>query len=50
MAFPWNFSFYLASMLVVWDVLKSWISICISAASEIARALRTGDIGPFHVG
>ncbi|CAN6486004.1 unnamed protein product [Victoria cruziana] len=35
---------------VVWAILRGWISACVTIASEIARALRLGDMGPFHVG
>lgn len=48
MAMPWNLALYL--MRIVWMGLTGWISSCLSFANEIARSLRSGDIGPFHVG
>ncbi|CAN6444032.1 unnamed protein product [Victoria cruziana] len=34
----------------VFTILRGWVAACITVASEIARALRVGEIGPFHVG
>ncbi|XP_072975647.1 uncharacterized protein [Typha angustifolia] len=48
MAMPWGLAVYIMNM--VWIVLDDWISSCVTVADEIARALRTGDIGPFPVG
>ncbi|XP_026666341.1 uncharacterized protein LOC103722451 [Phoenix dactylifera] len=48
MAMPWGSAIYLMKM--VWMILKGWISSCLMVANEIARALRTGDIGPLPVG
>ncbi|CAA7405948.1 unnamed protein product [Spirodela intermedia] len=48
MAMPWRLVFHMAE--VVWMVLQGWLSSCLMVADEIARALRSGDIGPFPVG
>ncbi|KAF6158557.1 hypothetical protein GIB67_040071 [Kingdonia uniflora] len=48
MAMPWGMALSLAK--VVWIAVCEWISSCMLVAHEIARALRVGDIGPFHVG
>ncbi|XP_031498659.1 uncharacterized protein LOC116263174 [Nymphaea colorata] len=34
----------------VFTILRGWVAACITVASEIASALRVGEIGPFHVG
>ena len=33
---------------MVFSVLEAWVSACISAAAAVARASRTGEIGPLH--
>ncbi|XP_010525484.1 PREDICTED: uncharacterized protein LOC104803270 [Tarenaya hassleriana] len=48
MAMPVGVAMYIAKM--VWIALSGWVVICLSIADEIAGCLRTGDIGPFHVG
>ncbi|XP_061367588.1 uncharacterized protein LOC133310641 [Gastrolobium bilobum] len=35
---------------MVWIALNGWITSCLTIADEFASALRSGDIGPFHVG
>jgi hypothetical protein len=34
----------------VWVALIGCVSSCLTVADELASSLRTGDIGPFHVG
>ncbi|XP_042450857.1 uncharacterized protein LOC122035822 [Zingiber officinale] len=48
MALPWSLAIYV--MHVVWAVLNGWVSTCLMIADEIARGLRSGDIGPLPVG
>ncbi|KAI0504375.1 hypothetical protein KFK09_015327 [Dendrobium nobile] len=48
MAMPLSLATYIVNM--VWGLLDGWISSCVIVADEIARALRTGDIGPFPIG
>ncbi|XP_058106998.1 uncharacterized protein LOC131250738 [Magnolia sinica] len=48
MAMPWSLALYMVNM--VWMFMSGWISSCLTIANEIARSVRTGDIGPFHVG
>nr|CAB3492760.1 unnamed protein product [Digitaria exilis] len=33
----------------VWALLAVWVSTCLSAATAVARAARTGEIGPLHI-
>jgi len=35
---------------MTWIALSGWISSCLTVADEFASSLRSGDIGPFHVG
>ncbi|XP_034693604.1 uncharacterized protein LOC117920280 [Vitis riparia] len=48
MAMPWGMTLWMAK--IVWVVLSGWVSSCLTVADDIASSLRTGDIGPFHVG
>ncbi|XP_022158544.1 uncharacterized protein LOC111025007 [Momordica charantia] len=48
MAMPWHMAFWMAEM--VWIALSGWISSCLAFADEVAGSIRTGDIGPFHIG
>ena len=48
MAMPWAMTLWMAKM--VWVALTGWVSSCLIVADEVANSLRTGDIGPFHVG
>ena len=45
---PWGMALWMANM--VWVALIGWVSSCLTVADELASSLRTGDIGPFHVG
>lgn len=48
MAMSWGMALWMANM--VWVALIGWVSSCLTVADELASSLRTGDIGPFHVG
>ncbi|XP_068342178.1 uncharacterized protein [Pyrus communis] len=48
MAMQWGVTVWMAKM--VWLALTGWVSSCLAVADEVAGSLRTGDIGPFHVG
>ncbi|KAJ0043011.1 hypothetical protein Pint_18246 [Pistacia integerrima] len=48
MAVPLGMTVWMAKM--VWRALNGWLSSCLTVADEVAASLRTGDIGPFHVG
>ncbi|KAF9679558.1 hypothetical protein SADUNF_Sadunf06G0027300 [Salix dunnii] len=48
MAMPWSMAIWIANM--VWVGLIGLVSTCLIVADELASSLRTGDIGPFHVG
>ncbi|XP_059309898.1 uncharacterized protein LOC132061032 [Lycium ferocissimum] len=48
MAVPWSMTLWMAKM--VWMALSCWVVSCFTIADEVAASLRTGDIGPFHVG
>ncbi|XP_025014895.2 uncharacterized protein LOC107262052 [Ricinus communis] len=48
MAMPWGTTLWMVKM--VWIALSGWVSSCLTVADEVASSLRTGDIGPFHVG
>ncbi|XP_024974631.1 uncharacterized protein LOC112512743 [Cynara cardunculus var. scolymus] len=48
MAVPWSMTLWMANM--VWMALSGWVISCLTVADGIAASLRTGDIGPFHVG
>lgn len=48
MTIPWGLAAYIVDM--VWVVLAGWVSTCLVIANEIARAMRSGEIGPFIVG
>jgi hypothetical protein len=42
MSLPWAVA--VSVIDVVWAVLAAWVSTCLSAATAVARAARTGDI------
>lgn len=48
MGMPWSHALWMARM--VWIALSGWVSSCLTVADEVASSLRSGDIGPFHVG
>ncbi|XP_065856929.1 uncharacterized protein [Euphorbia lathyris] len=48
MAMPWGMALWIVKMVYV--ALTGWVSSCLTVADEVAASLRTGDIGPFHVG
>ena len=48
MAMAVDMTMWIAKM--VWIALGGWISSCLTVADEVASSLRSGDIGPFHVG
>ncbi|XP_043698838.1 uncharacterized protein LOC122649670 [Telopea speciosissima] len=48
MALPWSMTLWLGKMVVI--ALRGWVFSCLTVADEIAGALRSGDVGPFHVG
>lgn len=48
MAVPLDQALWMAKM--VWMALIGWVSSCLTIADEVASALRSGDIGPYHVG
>lgn len=48
MAVPWSMTLWMAKM--VWMALSGWVISCLTVADGVAGSLRTGDIGPFHVG
>ncbi|WVZ62447.1 hypothetical protein U9M48_012198 [Paspalum notatum var. saurae] len=48
MAMPWGVAAGIVDM--VWAVLAAWVSTCLVIANELARGMRSGDIGPFVVG
>ncbi|KAG9139687.1 hypothetical protein Leryth_024727 [Lithospermum erythrorhizon] len=48
MAARWSRSLWMAKMVFL--SVSSCVFSCFSVADEIAASLRTGDIGPFHVG
>lgn len=48
MAMPWSLAIYVMGM--VWVVLNGWVSTCLMIADEIARGLRSGEIGTLPVG
>ncbi|RHN47762.1 hypothetical protein MtrunA17_Chr7g0256521 [Medicago truncatula] len=48
MAMALNSALYIAKM--AWIALSGWITSCLTIADEFATSLRSGDIGPFHVG
>ncbi|XP_050227855.1 uncharacterized protein LOC126677335 [Mercurialis annua] len=48
MAMPLDMTIWMMKM--VWVALSGWVSSCLAVADELAASLRTGDIGPFHVG
>ncbi|XP_059652618.1 uncharacterized protein LOC132299789 [Cornus florida] len=51
MAVPWSMTFCMAkNPKMVWVALTGWVTSCLTVAYEIAGSLRTGEIGPFHVG
>ncbi|KAK9671240.1 hypothetical protein RND81_12G015600 [Saponaria officinalis] len=47
MAISWSVTMWVSKM--VWLGLVGWVSSCLVVADEIARSLRSGDIGAFHV-
>ncbi|XP_022935086.1 uncharacterized protein LOC111790952 [Cucurbita pepo subsp. pepo] len=48
MAMTWHMAFWIANM--VWVALSDCVSSCLAIADEVAGSIRTGDIGPFHIG
>lgn len=48
MAVPWGTTLWVARL--VWVALRGWLSSCLTVADDVASSIRTGDIGPFHVG
>ncbi|XP_057489606.1 uncharacterized protein LOC130775511 [Actinidia eriantha] len=48
MAVPCGMTLWVAKM--VWVALSGWLASCLTVADGIALSLRSGDIGPFHVG
>ncbi|XP_019238866.1 PREDICTED: uncharacterized protein LOC109218922 [Nicotiana attenuata] len=48
MAVPWSMTLWVAKM--VWVALSGWVVSCLTIANEVAGSIRSGDIGPFHVG
>ncbi|GKV41693.1 hypothetical protein SLEP1_g49192 [Rubroshorea leprosula] len=48
MAMPLGMALWISKM--VWVALRGWVSSCLTVADEFASSLRSGDIGPFHVG
>ncbi|KAM7271081.1 hypothetical protein ACFE04_030295 [Oxalis oulophora] len=48
MALPLEMTIWTAK--TVWLALIGWVSSCLTIADEIANSIRSGDIGPFHVG
>lgn len=48
MAMALDAALWIAKM--AWIALSGWISSCLTVADEFASSLRTGEIGPFHVG
>ncbi|PUZ36438.1 hypothetical protein GQ55_9G038000 [Panicum hallii var. hallii] len=47
MSMPWGMAVSVVDM--VWALLAAWVSTCLSAATAVARAARTGEIGPLHI-
>ncbi|KAK4792650.1 hypothetical protein SAY86_023085 [Trapa natans] len=35
---------------IIFLALKGWVSSILTVADEVASSLRSGDIGPFHIG
>ncbi|KAF8043752.1 hypothetical protein BT93_A1922 [Corymbia citriodora subsp. variegata] len=48
MAVPWGTTLWVARL--VWIALRGWLSSCLTVADDVAASIRTGEIGPFHVG
>ncbi|XP_058211353.1 uncharacterized protein LOC131323529 [Rhododendron vialii] len=48
MAVLLGMTLFVARMVLV--ALIGWVTSCLSVADEIAISLRSGGIGPFHVG
>ncbi|KAG6413681.1 hypothetical protein SASPL_126395 [Salvia splendens] len=48
MAVGWSVTLWMARM--VWFAWSGWVISCLTVADELAGSLRSGDIGPFHVG
>jgi len=48
MTMPWGLAACIVDM--VWAVLAGWVSTCLVIANEVARGMRSGEIGPFVVG
>ncbi|PPE00864.1 hypothetical protein GOBAR_DD02141 [Gossypium barbadense] len=48
MTMPLGVALEMAKM--VWIALSGWVCSCLTIADEVAASLRSGDIGPFHVG
>jgi hypothetical protein len=47
MSLPWPVAVSVVDM--VWAVLAAWVSTCLSAATAVARAARTGEIAHLHI-
>nr|CAB3497739.1 unnamed protein product [Digitaria exilis] len=47
MSMPWAMAVSVVDK--VWALLAVWVSTCLSAATAVARAARTGEIGPLHI-
>ncbi|CAN6297319.1 unnamed protein product [Urochloa humidicola] len=47
MSMPWAMAVSVVDM--VWALLAAWVSTCLSAATAVARAARTGEIGHLHI-
>ncbi|OAY43290.1 hypothetical protein MANES_08G057500v8 [Manihot esculenta] len=48
MAMAWGLTLWMVNM--VWLAVSGWVSSCLTVADVVAGSIRTGDIGPFHVG
>ncbi|XP_030515880.1 uncharacterized protein LOC115729434 [Rhodamnia argentea] len=48
MAVPWGTTLWVARLVLI--ALRGWLASCLTVADDVAASLRTGDIGPFHVG
>ncbi|KAG2545008.1 hypothetical protein PVAP13_9KG400377 [Panicum virgatum] len=47
MSMPWAMAVSVVD--TVWALLAAWVSTCLSAATAVARAARTGEIGHLHI-
>ncbi|ONM58925.1 hypothetical protein ZEAMMB73_Zm00001d021874 [Zea mays] len=46
MTMPWGLAACIVDM--VWAVLAGWVSTCLVIANEVARGMRSGEIGAVH--